>query len=116
MKRLKKRLVIGAVAATAAFAAASCGRNQNEAVYGPPEDFEQEDPQYEEEPEQEDPHYEEEPEQEEETGELRVDWDGMEDNENEAVYGPPEDLGWELDHFDPDANENEDVYGPPPEP
>ncbi len=76
MKKLKKKLVFGAVtaAAAAALSLAACS-NRNEAVYGPPEDMgttvtpageEEQDPE-----------------------EIREDFE-VESNQNEEVYGPPQ--------------------------
>ena len=94
MKKLTRRSftaagIIAALGVGSVFAASS---NLVGCVYGPPQE------------QQEDP----------ENKEYKP-----EENEPESVYGPPEDLGWELDdpgadNYDPAENELVDVYGPPP--
>ena len=92
MKKLRRRLAIGAVTAAAAFSLAACRQNSNEAVYGPPEDFSQEEPVGNEEgqEDQEIP-------EEEWTAEY---------NQNEDVYGPPPEYEYDS------AQEEDDTVDP----
>ena len=100
MKKLRRRVTIGAMAAATAFSLTACNRNQNATVYGPPE----------------------------EPSEIRDDsWSG-ETNQNETVYGPPQEEEWfdpasnenedvygppPGEEFEPVFNENDGVSDEP---
>ena len=94
MKKMGKKLIAGTAMALTAASMAGCGIGPApEAVYGPPEYFEQETAT----PEM--------PEPESETTEAETTYDPNKDVP-EGVYGPPS-------SFNPSAEIPEDVYGPP---